>query len=698
MARLQGARNNTYAIHYDFSDIDADEAIVEFTELCSDLTQAGLSFEVRPGDDESLLVFARAPKDLLRAAVYDLRVKDWLYGITSSHPDVSQASHGVDGQSEAEDLLSMYHLVNWSMENGGAGITPGKGKWKNVKSIFPIHNDSANTALLGHLSRRVFLTERDLDQIRDLFGVKVAFYFAYMQTYLVFLSFPAVTGIYAWLFLPSYSLMYAIVTLFGCTVFLEYWKIRQANLSIRWNVRGVGHAKVTRVGHVEDYSSRFKHVLRQLLQFPFFVTALLCLGVVITCVFGIEILISEVYEGTYSGYLQYLPTILLAISLPYINSFLEDAATSLAEYENHRTQDEHDMSLAQKRFVLSFVANYLPIFLTAFVYVPMGDAIIPYLETFVRYLLGRDTGPSAAVSSFQQDPDRLRNEVIALTVTGQVSDMFEELILPYLMTRARAWYKTYQLRRSQTTNFAGLSPDAPAESKFLENVRRQACSPQYDVQDDISEMVIQYGYLALFSPVWPLISIGFLINNWIELRSDFLKICIEHQRPHPIRLEGIGPWISSLETLTLLGSITTGAIVHMFGVSWSKIEESGSSGTWGYLTGGFKWWTLPVTILVSEHVFLVLREIVRFMLQGVGSDLVRKEREDRYARRKRHWDGLMSAGSNAPSPAISEAEPDFDLLDLGVSGDVDACQTGTKLIKQLKDARANSASMLEKMK
>jgi anoctamin-10 len=216
---------------------------------------------------------------------------------------VSQASHGVDGQSEAEDLLSMYHLVNWSMENGGAGITPGKGKWKNVKSIFPIHNDSANTALLGHLSRRVLLTERDLDQIRDLFGVKVAFYFAYMQTYLVFLSFPAVTGIYAWLFLPSYSLIYAIVTLFGCTVFLEYWKIRQANLSIRWNVRGVGHAKVTRVGHVEDYSSRFKHVLRQLLQFPFFVTALLCLGVVITCVFGIEILISEVYEGTYSGYL-----------------------------------------------------------------------------------------------------------------------------------------------------------------------------------------------------------------------------------------------------------------------------------------------------------------------------------------------------------------------------------------------------------
>jgi hypothetical protein len=79
----------------------------------------------------------------------------------------------MDGACEAEDLLSMYHLVNWSKANGGAGITPGFGKWKNVKSIFPIHNESANTALLGHLSRRLFLNNEDLDRIRDLFGVKV---------------------------------------------------------------------------------------------------------------------------------------------------------------------------------------------------------------------------------------------------------------------------------------------------------------------------------------------------------------------------------------------------------------------------------------------------------------------------------------------------------------------------------------------
>lgn len=65
---------------------------------------------------------------------------------------------------------------------------------------------------------------------------------------------------------------------------------------------------------------------------------------------------------------------MLAIFLPYINTFLEDVTESLAEFENHRTQDNFDVSLTQKRFILAFIANYLPILLTAFVYIPLGDS------------------------------------------------------------------------------------------------------------------------------------------------------------------------------------------------------------------------------------------------------------------------------------------------------------------------------------
>jgi len=50
---------------------------------------------------------------------------DWLYGITKNHPGGTNNTI-VSGANEAEDLLSMYHLVTWEKSLGGAGITPGK--------------------------------------------------------------------------------------------------------------------------------------------------------------------------------------------------------------------------------------------------------------------------------------------------------------------------------------------------------------------------------------------------------------------------------------------------------------------------------------------------------------------------------------------------------------------------------------------
>lgn len=100
-------------------------------------------------------------------------VKDWLWGVTTKQPVVDNNSGKGANAFEAESLLSVYHLVTWSKANGGAGITPGHGKWENVKSVFPIHNGPANRALLKQLSQKFFLNKKDFDQIRDLFGSKV---------------------------------------------------------------------------------------------------------------------------------------------------------------------------------------------------------------------------------------------------------------------------------------------------------------------------------------------------------------------------------------------------------------------------------------------------------------------------------------------------------------------------------------------
>ena len=193
--------------------------------------------------------------------------------------------------------------------------------------------------------------------------------------------------------------------------------------------------------------------------------------------------------------------------------------------------------------------------------------------------------------------------------------------------KAIRWYSGRKGRGLRNIDQALDAPNRDAaEAGLPTQAYEEAELEKYNVQDDIQQMVVQFGYLALFSPVWPLIPVGFLINNWIELRSDFLKICIEHQRPSPTRADSIGPWLDSLSFLNWLGSISTAAIVYLF--------RGASPGHKASL------YELAATIFVSEHIYLVVTYLVSAALKGFISEAVRKETREQYARRKKVLDEL----------------------------------------------------------
>ncbi|PHH87129.1 hypothetical protein CDD83_9273 [Cordyceps sp. RAO-2017] len=707
-AQLQHlAYNDKYVIRYNFGDVDDEAAIHGYTVLLNCLEAVGLHTEVRVGHDHSLLVFVKAPREILGSAVYKSRVRDWLYGIVADHPGGGGQTI-LEGKYEAEDLLSMYHLLSWPKDMGGAGITPGFAQFDNVHSIFPLHNPRTNQALLRHLGKKLILKDDDFDQIRDLLGTKAAFYFAFTQTYILFLLFPAVTGVLARFFLTSYSQFYTLLTGLWCTVFVEVWKMKQTDLSLRWGVKGVGGLTTDRpqfayekvivddVGRTRHYCPKWKQIARRLVQIPFVLLAAMSLGALIAMVFAIEVLISEAYDGPYKSYLEYLPTALLAIVLPYISNFLEGAAEALTEFENHRTADSHERSLAQKVFVLNFTTQYLPVILTAFVYVPFGDFFVPHLERVLRYVLG--DAAKFSDTPFQANPNRLQKEVIALTVTGQISHFGEEFLFPLIKQKFRSWYRNYRDSPSAAAA-AGLDhfihEDQPEEQALLTAARNQASLPPYDVQADISQMTLQFGHLALFSPVWPLMPIGFLINNWIELRSDFLKICIEHQRPPPLRADGIGPWVQNLGFLAWLGSISTAAITHLFGPNVVVFENSLVSG----------WWTLPLTIVISEHVFLAVRAVVQSLLHRIGSEQIRKKRDDNYMRRKKHLDELEANKSEMLGLGVEQRERRKSVLITAGNSfwtrqveDGKSKEVGVQLIQTLKRTKKGGEKGTEKGK
>jgi len=59
-------------------------------------------------------------------------------------------------------------------------------------------------------------------------------------------------------------------------------------------------------------------------------------------------------------------------------------------------------------------------------------------------------------------------------------------------------------------------------------------------------MVTQFGYVTVWSIVWPLAPVFALINNYVELRTDALKVCKHVRRPIGDRVETIGSWLSTL--------------------------------------------------------------------------------------------------------------------------------------------------------
>ena len=120
-------------------------------------------------------------------------------------------------------------------------------------------------------------------------------------------------------------------------------------------------------------------------------------------------------------------------------------------------------------------------------------------------------------------------------------------------------------------------------------------------------------------------AVSFLVNNWIELRGDALKIALETQRPVPWRADSVGPWIDALGFLAWLGSLTTAALVYLF--SSSGLDPEGSP--WN-----IKAWGLLLAMFFSEHTFLAVQLGVRTALSKLDSPGLQKERSERFLVRK----------------------------------------------------------------
>jgi anoctamin-10 len=594
-------------------------------------------------------------------------MKDWLHGIRQIQP-VKDAAEALTSEplTNAERLRQVHHMINAPKSEGGAGITPDHGDWKNVDAIFPLHDHAMNKKWLSDFSRKTFLTPEDLDMIKDNVGEKIGFYYAFLQSYFTFMIFPAAFGFSCWVLLGSFSPVYGIVNILWCLVFVEYWKRQEHELSIRWGCRNVSVIQDRRrdfqpqntitdsiTGEQVSYFPAKKRVQRQLLGIPLAILSLIGLGTIICTCYAIEIFISEVYNGPFKSVLVFTPTILLTLAVPPTSNFLTSFASKLTMYENYETQEAHDKAMVSKVFVINFLTSYTAIFLTSFVYVPFASILVPYLDVFKLTVkpFAEDEKQMETPDpvAFNINPNRLKNQMIYFAVTAQVVNFAMETIVPFITKKGTDKFKDFQTSRAEKSGGAAPDPsahDPPEEREFLARVREEASLPDYDVTSDLREMCIQFGYLSLFSVIWPLTPVSYFINNWIELRGDTFKLTVESRRPNPQRADSIGPWLDSLEFLAWLGSVTTAALVYMFSGSSDGLGPDGRP-------HALKGWALLLSIFFSEHIFLITRVLVRTVISKLDSANMRKERSERYLVRKKYLEdaGLADAVRPLESPA-----------------------------------------------
>ncbi|KAF9236909.1 calcium-activated chloride channel-domain-containing protein [Melanogaster broomeanus] len=656
---------------------DVAKAERQYTALIDTLTGVGLKAVGRRGENQDqLLVLVTCPPDVLVKLVHRERNSDFLYGLPMSKPPSAVGDLDSGPLSPANRIRLVHDYITSAPQDGGLGIIPGCREWDLVQSVMVLHNHEFNEQWI-RLWTRHRIASGQLERVRDQFGESIALYFFFLTAYTRALMFPSLLGIVFYFFGTPYSALYSTLLFIWSVVFVEWWRLQERILSVRWCTRGSFRVEKRRADY-EHGLSWWRKEARKTASIPVILLFAAVLAVLLTGIFILEAFVTKLYKGPGHRIVAFSPTLLFAALVPQLLGVYKANAKRHTDWENHAHQSSHASSLSNKVFTLSAINAYLGLALSAFVYVPFGEGVMHLVQhhlfswgahTRAAAVLERlnlhlnDTlkfgfggggevkaavGKVAAHSLFEADranarqklnPSRLQEQMFAFTVTNQMVNNFQEIGLPYVLRAIESFRAGKGLRNGNGKSIGkkkrvafddetvGQGQDDARkreEREFLETVRSEVSLPEYEVFEDYSEMVTQFGYVALWSTIWPLAPVMSLLNNYIETRSDAFKIAVHTRRPIPVRTDTIGPWLELLSFLTWLSALTNSALVYLFRPPDQEVAAAMSSEGEALLEHpGYSGIAATKELLISalliallaSHFYLLLRNAVRRMLE-----------------------------------------------------------------------------------
>lgn len=164
------------------------------------------------------------------------------------------------------------------------------------------------------------------------------------------------------------------------------------------------------------------------------------------------------------------------------------------------------------------------------------------------------------------------------------------------------WYLRHGRSKPQAAASTELTDMASGQTPMVyrhSDVEDELALDAYGLPvEDYLEIVINYGYMVLFSVSYPIIPLLTLIEYVVEIRVDAWKLLSWAHRPFPLPGKSIGVFSTIIEIMSYFGAITNPALII-------------------FTTGYFKETPLfrkIVVFLLVEHGLVMLKFVLAWLI------------------------------------------------------------------------------------
>lgn len=234
---------------------------------------------------------------------------------------------------------------------------------------------------------------------------------------------------------------------------------------------------------------------------------------------------------------------------------------------------------------------------------------------------------------FSDGPDcmvELEIQLMSLLITKATVGQVTEIGVPFVTSRIRQWQSRSKSKAMAATPAAekndvmGALNTSSGHTKYIAESKLAT----YDSTiEDYGELVLQFGYVALFGLAFPPAAVVALLNNLIEGRTDAYKVLVLSQRVTADDAADIGAWYPILEFLNVLSVVSNAGLVIFTAEAADtvfKLDELAAGDVWRKLL------YRVVAFFIMEHILLSVKAGAAFLIPDVPSKTTRKGARQRY--------------------------------------------------------------------